>query len=115
MLTLKEFMNYRNSFNSETAYGEPQHWIYLKTGRSIEITHEEYGLSRKEQMFLIRYHCSEKEYDDGDFQSTNGIIDIFSYVEPSRALQCVYNIMQAYHEKEDDEDMSNAEIKKKSL
>ena len=30
MLTLKEFMDCQNSFETETEYGEPQHWVYLK-------------------------------------------------------------------------------------
>ena len=33
-----------NIFESETEYGEPQIWIYLNDGTSIEITHEEYGI-----------------------------------------------------------------------
>lgn len=28
-------------FDDETEYGEPQAWIYLKDGTSLEITHEE--------------------------------------------------------------------------
>ena len=47
MLTTKDIENFKETFNDETDFGEPQHWIYLKSGRSLEVTHEEYGLTEK--------------------------------------------------------------------
>ena len=49
------------NFDSKTEHGEPQAWIYLKDGSSIEITHEEYCLDPNEQYFSLRHHCSEEE------------------------------------------------------
>lgn len=62
-------------FDSETSLGEPQGWIYLKDGTSLEITHEEHGLSASEQYFSARLHCSEKDFEDDKFHSTMGIIE----------------------------------------
>ena len=53
MLTTKDIENFKETFNDETPLGEPQHWIYPKSGRSIEITHEEHGLPENEQYFSI--------------------------------------------------------------
>ncbi len=61
--------------NSETAFGEPQTWLYLPNGRSLELTHEENGLQPNEQYFSWRVHCSEDEFDDDKYHSTMGIID----------------------------------------
>lgn len=52
---------------TETEYGEPQYWIYLKSGRSIEITEEHF--------YSVRLHCSYTEFDDDNFHSTCGVID----------------------------------------
>lgn len=103
MLTLKEFMDCRNSFETETEYGEPQHWIYLKSGRSIEVTYENVSSVNfipANNSFTIRYHCSEQEFDNDDFHGTIGIIEAYSYVKPDMALQCIYNLMRTYHEEE---------------
>lgn len=56
-------------------FGEPQAWIYLSNGRSLEITHEEEGLQLEDQYYSWRVHCSDKEYDNNCFKATNGIID----------------------------------------
>lgn len=48
---------------TETAYGEPQIWIELKSGRSIEITHEQEGLSEEDKFYSIRLHCSADKLD----------------------------------------------------
>ena len=65
MLTIKDIENFKETFNDETPLGEPQHWIYLKSGRNLEITHEEDGLPENEQYFSIRLHCSEEEWEKG--------------------------------------------------
>lgn len=106
MLTLKEFMDCQNSFETETEYGEPQHWVYLKSGRSIEVTYEDIAsvnFISENHAFTIRYHCSEKEFDDNDFHGTNGVIEAYCYTKPDMALQCIYNIMRAYHEEESED------------
>ena len=63
------------TFDSETAHGEPQAWIYLKDGSSIEITHEEYCLDPNEQYFSLRHHCSEEDFENDVYHSTMGVID----------------------------------------
>lgn len=63
------------TFDSETAHGEPQAWVYLKDGSSIEITHEEYGLEPNEQYFSLRHHCSEEDFENDVYHSTMGVID----------------------------------------
>lgn len=74
MLTTKDIKNFKKTFNDETPLGEPQHWIYLKSGRSLEVTHEEDGLPENEQYFSIRLHCSNEEFDNGEYSSTVGVI-----------------------------------------
>lgn len=69
-------MNFDKLVNSETAYGEPQWWMDgLDRDRTLEVTHEEYGLPDNEQFFSCRVHCSDVEYDNGDYSSTYGVID----------------------------------------
>ena len=62
-----------DQFNSETGYGEPQHWIELLNGRSLEITYEETGDDNR--YYTWRVHCSEEEFDNDDFHSTMGVVD----------------------------------------
>ena len=57
-----------------TSYGEPQAWIYLDNGRSIEIIHEEEGLDSNEQYFSVRLHCTEEEFDNQHFDREIGVI-----------------------------------------
>lgn len=66
----RQFENEEN----ETSCGEPQAWLYLDNGRSIEIVHEEYALSPEHQFFSITLHCTDTEFDDGKFYMSNGII-----------------------------------------
>lgn len=58
---------------NETAYGEPQAYIYLDNERSIEITLEQDGLEESEYFYSIRLHCNELEEDI--YHSSVGIID----------------------------------------
>ena len=62
--------------NFETELGEPQWYHQLNKGRILEVTHEEFGLSKENQFYSCRVHCSDKEYADGYFRRTLGIIDI---------------------------------------
>lgn len=61
-------------FSGETPLGEPQMWIYLGDGTSIEVTHEEDGLAPEEQYFSIRHHCSEKDFENDAYHKTCGVI-----------------------------------------
>lgn len=101
MLTTKDIENFKETFEDETAFGEPQHWIYLKSGRSIEITHEEYGLSENEQYFSIRHHCSEEEFDNGEYSSTVGVITTLIATTAQDTLNCINAIMRTFKEMED--------------
>lgn len=71
---LKELMKIADSTESE--YGEPQLWLYLESGRSIEITLESYCIPKEKQFFSIRLHCSDDEFDDDVYKKTCGIIEL---------------------------------------
>lgn len=58
-----------------TAAGEPQIWFNLESGRSVEITLESDGLSEEDWYYSVRLHCSEAEFDRGEYESTMGVID----------------------------------------
>lgn len=61
-----------------TSYGEPQAWVSLSNGRSIEVTLEQEGLAEPEYYYSVRLHCSEREYENNDYYSTNGVIDQYA-------------------------------------
>ena len=63
-----------NEFNSETGFGEPQHWMSLPYDRSLEIVYEETGDDNR--YYTWRVHCNEKEFDNDDFRGTMGVMDI---------------------------------------
>lgn len=60
---------------NETSYGEPQAWIYLNNGRTIEVTFEQEMLSSEEQFYSVRLHCNEKELEGGEFHGTLGVMN----------------------------------------
>lgn len=62
-------------FSSETNYGEPQAWLYLENGESIEITYEKYNLKPKDYFFSIRKHCNEKDFNNDVYHDTMGVIE----------------------------------------
>ena len=101
MLTTKDIENFKETFNDETPLGEPQHWIYLKSGRSLEVTHEEDGLPENEQYFSIRLHCSEEEFDNGEYSSTVGVITTLIATTAQDTLNCINTIMRTFKEMED--------------
>ena len=101
MLTTKDIENFKETFNDETPLGEPQHWIYLKSGRSIEVTHEEDGLPENEQYFSIRLHCSNEEFDNGEYSSTIGVITTLIATTALDTLNCINAIMRTFKEMED--------------
>lgn len=78
----KNRMNTREKFRAamaenetETALGEPQWWVYLKSGRSIEVTLESAGLPDKRRYCSVRLHCSEDEFDRDQYHGAVGVID----------------------------------------
>ena len=101
MLTIKDIENFKETFNDETDFGEPQHWIYLKSGRSLEVTHEEDGLSENEQYFSIRLHCSDEEFDNGEYSNTVGVITTLVASTAQDTLNCINTIMRMFKEMED--------------
>ena len=101
MLTTKDIENFKETFNDETPLGEPQHWIYLKSGRSLEVTHEEDGLPENEQYFSIRLHCSEEEFDNGEYSSTVGVITTLVASTAQDTFNCINTIMRMFKEMED--------------
>ena len=100
MLTTKDIENFKETFNDETPLGEPQHWIYLKSGRSLEVTHEEDGLPENEQYFSIRLHCSEEEFDNGEYSNTVGVITTLVASTAQDTLNFINAIMRSFMEKE---------------
>ena len=62
-----------NEFNSETGYGEPQHWVTLPYDRSLEIVYEETGDNNR--YYSWRVHCNEREFEDDMFHGTMGVMD----------------------------------------
>ena len=101
MLTIKDIENFKETFNDETIFGEPQHWIYLKSGRSIEVTHEENGIPESNQYFSIRFHCSEEEFDNGNYYETYGVITTLIATTAQDTLNCINAIMRTFKEMED--------------
>lgn len=69
--------------SSENEFGEPQAFFSLVNGRSIEVTLEQYGLEPDEQFYSVRLHCNSKEFDNGDYRSTMGVIEQFSSIGPN--------------------------------
>lgn len=67
--------------NNKTTYGEPQAFIELPSGRTIEITLEQDGLSENEQFYSCRLHCGEEEYNA--HESTVGLIEQYTTDSPS--------------------------------
>ena len=101
MLTTKDIENFMETFNDETPLGEPQYWIYLKSGRSLEITHEEYGLSEDKQFFSIRLHSTDEEFYNGEYSNTVGVITTLVASTAQETLNCINAIMRTFKEMED--------------
>ena len=59
-------------FPCETGYGEPQLFVSLPFGRSLEIVYEDTGDNNR--FYSFRIHCSDEEFDNDAFQNTNGIL-----------------------------------------
>lgn len=65
----------KNQLNTASnAYGEPEAWINLPNGRSIEIVQENISLGNIKPFYSISLNCSSVEYDSNLFDVTNGII-----------------------------------------
>ena len=101
MLTTKDIENFKETFNDETPLGEPQHWIYLKSGRSIEVTHEKDGLPENEQYFSIRLHSTDEEFYNGEYSNTVGVITTLVASTAQDTLNCINTIMRMFKEMED--------------
>lgn len=67
-----------NNKESTTAYGEPQAFADLGHGRCIEVTLEQEGLDIEDYFFSVRLHCNDAEFDNGEFHSTAGVIDVYN-------------------------------------
>lgn len=81
-------------YETETNYGEPQYWIYLESGRSIEVTLEQEGLEEKDWFYCIRYHCSAEEYQNQDFRNTDGIIDVINEEKNSTNYNAMDDVLR---------------------
>lgn len=62
------------SHDNETEYGEAQAFIQLGNNRSLEITHEGYGLQPYQRFYGCRVHCSDEEFNANKFNATIGVV-----------------------------------------
>lgn len=108
----RQFENEENC----TDYGEPQAWIYLDNGRSIEIVHEEEGLDDDEQFFGVYLHCADEEYNNRYFYKTVGVIeDVCSFDTPNvldvdllkSPLEHILKVNAAVRKEDTDEQLHN--------
>lgn len=60
---------------NQNDFGEPQAFIELRNERCVEITLESEGLPENLYYYSFMLCCSESEFDNGAFESTNGTID----------------------------------------
>lgn len=60
---------------NDNGFGEPQAWIELSDGRSVEITEERDMLPKDAYYYSIRLHCSNDEFDNDDFHGTCGVVE----------------------------------------
>ena len=74
-----------------TDYGEPQVFIELKNGRSIEITLEQYELPEDEYYYSVRLHCSRREYENNQYQSTCGVI--VQYATTNNSIEKIKSLL----------------------
>ncbi len=89
-------------FQSEvehTPLGEPQIWLSLESGRSVEITFESNGLPEEDCYYSVRLHCSEEEFNRGEYEFTMGIIDslIGSCIDSASTALCM--LLDMHNEK----------------
>lgn len=71
---VKDIKKQLETKENTTSYGEPQAWVSLDNGRSIEVTYEQDGLEEKDYFYSVFLHCTEREFDNNDYASTNGVI-----------------------------------------
>lgn len=85
---------------NETSCGSPQAWLYLKSERSIEIVLEQEGLEEKDYFYSIRLHCSEEEFDNDDFKSTCGVIEMYctDKADEKEMVELVEKILKGFNE-----------------
>ena len=62
-------------FSTETEYGEPQAWLYIENGESVEITYEKNGLKPSKYFYSIRKHCNEEDFENDVYHKTMGVIE----------------------------------------
>lgn len=87
-MTIDEMLaDIRNQFESEdnyTACREPEAWLCLENGRSVQIVHEEEGFSPDNQFFSVTLHCSDEEYTNLCYHGSCGVITVTeSYDTPN--------------------------------
>ena len=78
-----------------TSYGEPQAFIGLPRGRSLEVVHEQYGLPENEQYYSFRVHCSDEEFDLNAYHGTMGTVEQTTSTDMSKDV-CMKFLRWAY-------------------
>ncbi len=100
---MKDYTDFlKKKFQSEvehTPLGEQQIWLHLESGRGIEITLKSNGLPKEDWYYSVRLHCSEAEFDKGEYEFTSGVIDslIGSCIES--AATALYMLLDMHDEK----------------
>jgi len=91
----------KDKFNKQlqhTPLGEPQIWLELKLGRSVEITLESAGLSEEDYYCSIRLHCSEVEFEEDKYANTMGIMKTVTAENLTNAASVLDGLLENYGE-----------------
>ncbi|MEZ3438657.1 MAG: hypothetical protein K1W18_07235 [Oscillospiraceae bacterium] len=90
--TLEEIKRQFENNENCTECGDPQAWIYLDNGRSLEVVYEQEMLPPEEYFFSVRLHCSDDEFDN--FYSSVGVIECCCTGAVSNPI-CTYTLRDA--------------------
>lgn len=91
----EDFLRQLEEGPGESGYGEPQAYLDLPNSRTLEVTHEEYGLPKEQQFYSWRVNCSDKEYEHDAYHCTCGVIDQ-SYSDDIDLDTCSLMLQWAY-------------------
>lgn len=99
---MKDYIKFvKDKFNNEpaqTPLGEPQIWLDLKSGRSIEITLESAGLLEEKYYYSVNLHCSEDEFEKGEYADTIGIMKTLTAKNLTDAATELGVLLESYGE-----------------
>lgn len=76
--------------DDKTYSGEPQRFIELASGRSLEIVYESAGLPEKKCFYSVQVNCTKEEFEKGAYAATIGVIETYE----SNSLAGVEEILE---------------------